>query len=519
VLEPAGALRPEVLLQLGRVGRLVGDAAALDVLRQAQEAARDPDLHEQAVGEQALLVGLDDRPDAAVVLLDRAIAELHDDPTRVARLAGLRDAYLLIHDGLAAQAGPLSERTVGEAGTNLGSAATLATAAAQAALLTRGTAEAAADMAVRALGGGGLDGQPGRDTLLYGWAARALLWADRGALAAPAIESAAAWAHQRAWRNGLVVAHAWRAWLAHWEGRTRDARAEAGAALGVADSVGKFGEDFALAVFVEASIDAAEMDEARLQLERHGVAAAEPPATSTGLLVLWARCRLALAEQRFAEAHHDAVTMLAVGERRGGLPLGIRPTAALAHWAVGAREHAAELLEVELAAARSWGAGSHIGVALRESGRIAGGRRGLALLHEADEVLAKSPRRLEHARTLLALGAALRRDGQRIASREQLRLALDLGAALGARALVDEAVAELRASGGRLRRVSLSGLDALTPSEHRVARMAADGLTNQQIAQALFVTRATVERHLTQVYRKLDVPSREGLGERLGTPS
>jgi len=70
---------------------------------------------------------------------------------------------------------------------------------------------------------------------------------------------------------------------------------------------------------------------------------------------------------------------------------------------------------------------------------------------------------------------------------------------------------ELRASGARPRRRAISGLDALTRSERRVAELAAGGLTNREIAQELFVSTATVETHLTRAYRKLDVDGRGGL--------
>jgi DNA-binding CsgD family transcriptional regulator len=70
---------------------------------------------------------------------------------------------------------------------------------------------------------------------------------------------------------------------------------------------------------------------------------------------------------------------------------------------------------------------------------------------------------------------------------------------------------ELRATGARPRRVLLTGVDALTASERRIAEMATDGLTNREIAQALFVTVKTVETHLAHVFRKLDVRSRTEL--------
>jgi DNA-binding CsgD family transcriptional regulator len=115
------------------------------------------------------------------------------------------------------------------------------------------------------------------------------------------------------------------------------------------------------------------------------------------------------------------------------------------------------------------------------------------------------------------LGAALRRAGHRAESREILRPALDLAHRCGALVLTERARTELTAAGGRPRRLVLSGLDSLTPSERRVAQLAAAGLPKAEIAQHLFVTTRTVEGHLTHAYQKLDITSREQLPEALAT--
>ncbi len=86
----------------------------------------------------------------------------------------------------------------------------------------------------------------------------------------------------------------------------------------------------------------------------------------------------------------------------------------------------------------------------------------------------------------------------------------------GATALSRRAHDELVAAGARPRRLVVSGVEALTASERRVADLAADGLTNREIAQALFVTEKTVEGHLSHVYMKLDVKSRSQLPAALG---
>jgi DNA-binding CsgD family transcriptional regulator len=168
---------------------------------------------------------------------------------------------------------------------------------------------------------------------------------------------------------------------------------------------------------------------------------------------------------------------------------------------------------VELA--RCWGAPRAVGIALRARGLAEGGKAGLASLREAVETLEDSPAQLELARALVDLGAALRRGNQRSESREYLRRGLELAHRLGAQPLEDHAQAELAATGARPRRLALSGVDSLTPSERRVADMAAENMTNKDIAQALFVTPKTVEVHLSSVYRKLQIASRAQLPDAL----
>jgi DNA-binding CsgD family transcriptional regulator len=112
----------------------------------------------------------------------------------------------------------------------------------------------------------------------------------------------------------------------------------------------------------------------------------------------------------------------------------------------------------------------------------------------------------------------VRATGRRAEARAMLREALDVAHRAGAAPLADLAEAELRATGAKPRRVALSGVEALTASERRVAELAGDGLTNREIAQALFVTMRTVEGHLTRVFAKLALSSRDELPEVLRTP-
>ena len=109
------------------------------------------------------------------------------------------------------------------------------------------------------------------------------------------------------------------------------------------------------------------------------------------------------------------------------------------------------------------------------------------------------------------LGASLRRGNRRAEARDIHRQALELAQRLRANPLADRAREELVATGARPRRLVLSGVDSLTPSERRIAAMAAEGLSNREIAQALFLTLRTVEMHLSNAFRKLDISSRTQL--------
>jgi DNA-binding CsgD family transcriptional regulator len=122
---------------------------------------------------------------------------------------------------------------------------------------------------------------------------------------------------------------------------------------------------------------------------------------------------------------------------------------------------------------------------------------------------------LEHARTLVELGAAIRRAGRRREAREPLHAGMELAHVCGAHPLVAHARQELLAAGARPRRIMRTGADALTASERRVAAMAAEGMSNRDIAQALFVTVRTVEVHLTHAYQKLAIASRDELATAL----
>lgn len=195
--------------------------------------------------------------------------------------------------------------------------------------------------------------------------------------------------------------------------------------------------------------------------------------------------------------------------------IGWRTGLALSEYALGNGEEARRLAAEAVRLAREAGGARGIGLTLRVLGSATVGEEGIELLREATEVLGRTRARLQHAQALVELGAALRRANRRREARAPLREGLDLAHRCGAAALEERARTELTATGARPRKAVLSGVESLTPSELRVARMAAEGMTNREIAQSLFVTAKTVETRLRHVYQKLDVGRRTELSSAL----
>jgi DNA-binding CsgD family transcriptional regulator/tetratricopeptide (TPR) repeat protein len=233
-----------------------------------------------------------------------------------------------------------------------------------------------------------------------------------------------------------------------------------------------------------------------------------------GAVLLSTRGELRAAAGRHAEARND---FLAAAERITWLPFA-NPEAfpwriglARCEAALGNDDDAQRIAAEAVGLAREAGGVRGIGITLREQGVVTGGTEGLDLLSEAAEVLGGTRARLQHAEALLEHGAALRRANFRKEAREPLREALELAHRCGAVPLEERARAELAATGARPRKAVFTGVESLTPSELRVARMAAEGMTNREIAQSLTVTAKTVETHLRHVYQKLDVAKRTEL--------
>ena len=165
----------------------------------------------------------------------------------------------------------------------------------------------------------------------------------------------------------------------------------------------------------------------------------------------------------------------------------------------------------EHALAARFGAPRALGRALRVLAVVGAAPLRTERCRAAVAVLSPCEARLEYAHALCDLGASLRRERARRAAREPLREALDLAVRCGAAALARRAREELAASGARPRRLAQSGRDALTPAELRVARLAARGVANREIARTLVVTVKTVETELSHAYAKLGIRSRREL--------
>jgi DNA-binding CsgD family transcriptional regulator/tetratricopeptide (TPR) repeat protein len=301
------------------------------------------------------------------------------------------------------------------------------------------------------------------------------------------------------------------------QGDLREAQADAEAALATGGDLGFVFAVLSLGVLVDAHRERGDLDAAEAALTKAGLDD-EIPDTFIHNFALRPRAEMRVAAGRLeagiADLDELGRRLVARGQDNPALHPW-RSALATALLRLGEAERARALAEEELDLARPWGARRAIGIALRAVGLCEAADGDLAHLRESVEVLAGTGAELEHARSLVELGAAIRRLGTRAQAREHLREGMELAHHCGAAPLVERAREELLATGARPRRIVRTGIAALTPSQLRVAHMAAEGLTNREIAQALFVTQRTVEGHLTHAFQKLDVTSRGQLAERL----
>lgn len=301
-------------------------------------------------------------------------------------------------------------------------------------------------------------------------------------------------------------------------GRVLEAEADARAAYELSHDASAQDAPLAAAVLVDALVERGELAEAQRIMQRAGLDGELTMSMLIAHFVLVARGRLRLHQNRPQEALAD---LRLCGQALAGAGFvnssfaPWRPDAVRALLLLGEVEQARELAAEDLELSRRFGAPRAIGAALHVSGLIEGGTEGLELLAEAVRSLESSTAESIRAEAMVDYGAALRRAGRKAQAGEALREGLDLATRCGAVPLAHKAHAELVASGARPRRARLTGPESLTASEMRVARLAADGATNRDIAQALFVSRRTVEIHLTNAYRKLGIESRQQLAEAL----
>ena len=311
--------------------------------------------------------------------------------------------------------------------------------------------------------------------------------------------------------------------LAHARRRRAELTAAEAAARSALELATRTSEEWLLAMavapLVEALTDRGELAAAEAVLDRHNLTTATA-ATPYHAQVALARSLLHLAAGRLDDALVDAADAGRFAEAvgvRNPITCPWRSRTALALIALGRRTEASAVAREDLAIAEVADIPSAIGAARRVLALATGGEAAVPLLQAAVAVLETAPVPLELARALVDLGAALRRAGRRSGSREPLARALELAHRHGAAPLAGHARIELLATGGRPRRVYRTGIAALTPSELRVAHLAAAGLSNADVAARLFITAKTAEHHLAAIYRKLDIRSRHQLPALLET--
>ncbi|UJA19819.1 AAA family ATPase [Thermoleophilia bacterium SCSIO 60948] len=504
-----------VNLDLGTQLAMLGDPSASDHLRTAL-AATDSDVDRVRISIALIdtLIHEGRTADALEVLTAARGSAPADEP----ELVGLLEARLMplacsTASGRRLAGSQLAAVAVAtEQDPDSASSATLAGVAFDAAVGEAADSERALGLARRALG----DERLLRDALFVSGGVNALFLAGdfdgAEAVFRDLIGNAQARGRARdfAMHSGL---RAWSRWLA---GRLDGAEADA---LGSLDLAAESAWEmfFSLPTFVLASvaIERGDLDGAERVAETLEGRRDDADIGFSQLLHI-ASARM-LAATGLHEQAIERLEPCRAFEAEWGPARGIRvvnawrvPAAASLH-ALGRVEDALELAAEQLEAAEAFGAPRGIGEALR-LGRLEPdpARAGNALSRAVD-VLGGSGAELELAHAEVELGAFLRRDGSRSEARTVLEAGMDRAHRIGASAVATEAREELVLAGARPRRLARRGPDSLTASERRVARMAAGGMMNREIAQSLFVTLRTVEGHLSNAFRKLEIESRDEL--------
>jgi DNA-binding CsgD family transcriptional regulator len=513
--QPPSEVRAAVAHELGEAALRAGDIElAIERLRDATRGLADPRERAQAANSLASALFLGNRSDEAMAELTAVIDQLPESEREQGlRLQATRwvaprtstaawRRLLATGDRFAATQGPA--RTTGER---------LALAVAGLHAVRGGTAAEARELAGRALAGGQLLDDPGPESAGFWSAPLVLLWAEALEDAARITDDAIDWARRHGSLPAFSMAAGVRAYLGWRRGALADAEADAASAIEhPAPGFAPWGHGALANILVERGM-LAEADELLSQ------SPFEPGGRAREIFFyLQARARLRAAQQRPEEAVDD---LLACSKFEQEWEIA---TSAVCNWRADAapllasldrHQEAVALAREEVERCRAFGAAGLFGAALRALGALTPGDEGISLLREAVEALTDSPTRLEYALALLDLGTALRRAGRRLDAREPLREALELARSCSADAVATRAHEELVAAGARPRRDPTESRSQLTASELRVAKMAADGLTNREIAQSLFLTENTIHTHLKSVFRKLDIGSRSQLARAL----
>jgi DNA-binding CsgD family transcriptional regulator len=382
-----------------------------------------------------------------------------------------------------------------------------------------GSAREVTDLARRALQGGLLT-EAATSPVVWD-ALFALIMSHDVDLAEHYCRAALAAARAKASLVGVVAASSFSALLDYRRGRLPQAESEARGAFEAASIPGyETGmQSFAAGWLIEVLIERSQLAEAQAVLAAAWDSEEIPDATLLNYL-LRARGLLRLARGQT----NPGITDLELFEARVDqipdrkVPWRTRIDLAPALARRGDLQQARRLAQEDMELAQLWNTRLAIGMALRTRALVESGRQAIGLLTRAVATLEDADAALEYAKALVDLGSALRRGGQPSKARERLAAGMSQAHACGATALMDRAHDELLIAGARPRRPALTGVDSLTPGERRVAEMAAQGMTNKQIAQALFVTLRTVEMHLSNAYGKLQIRSRRQLPEAFASP-
>jgi DNA-binding CsgD family transcriptional regulator/tetratricopeptide (TPR) repeat protein len=508
-----------VLAELGSAETLAHDSAGVDHLAVAYDLIGDPDRRAQVAIELGRGLMMSGRLDDAIDRFEQAIALL-DDPTSELSLrleADLINAARLDIRRRAAAAERLARIADGMTGGGAAERLVLANVSLESAV--RGEpAERTAELARLALGDGALLAEETSDAPVYYLPIWALAVAGRFEEAEHAVAEAIADARARGASLGFTIASCFGSNVFFRMGRLADAEASARAVLDVTpEQRWALGLPMAISFLLDALVERGDLDSADEALREGGVPD-EIPELPMLMPLLFSRGKLRLAQ---GETEAGMGDLLLCGERakawgsRNPTFLAWRAHVAPLLAGLGEGERAQAIADEDLTLSRAARSTVAIGIALRTAGLLAGGEAGERLLTDALSELEGTGARLEQARALVELGALRRRSGHRASAREPLAQGRELAHACGATVLERRAHDELLATGSRPRRLMLSGLESLTPSERRVARLAAAGHNNTDIAQALFITRKTVEKHLGGAYSKLGLQSRTQLPEAL----